>query len=93
MRSLCWTTCSPLSPADDFLAPAKAHSGVAPWARMEKGDPTVSLGAYAQALFVLVFDAPLADLIDQRRDEQGLLLEAEQLPKRVTPPRKQKRRS
>ena len=57
------------------------------WQRMEKGDPTVSLGAYAQALFVLGFGSPLAELIDQRNDEQGLLLEVEHLPKRVTAPR------
>jgi transcriptional regulator with XRE-family HTH domain len=62
----------------------------ATWQRMEKGDPTVSMGAYAQALLVLGFGAPLGDLIDQRNDEQGLLLEVEHLPKRVTPPRKKK---
>ena len=54
------------------------------WQRMEKGDPTVSMGAYAQALFVLGFGTPLDELIDQRNDEQGLLLEVERLPKRVT---------
>ncbi len=54
------------------------------WQRMEKGDPTVSMGAYVQALFVLGFGTPLAELIDQRNDEQGLLLELEHLPKRVT---------
>jgi len=58
------------------------------WQRMEKGDPTVSMGAYTQALFVLGFGTPLAELIDQRNDEQGLLLEIEHLPKRVTPPRR-----
>jgi len=47
------------------------------WQRMEKGDPTVSMGAYAQALFVLGFGAPFGDLVDQRNDEQGLLLEVE----------------
>ena len=57
------------------------------WQRMEKGDPTASIGAYAQALFVLGLGAPLAELADQRYDEQGLLLDAERLPKRVTPPR------
>jgi transcriptional regulator with XRE-family HTH domain len=62
----------------------------ATWQRMEKGDPTVSMGAYAQALFVLGFGAPLAGLIDQSTDEQGLLLEAERLPQRVTPPRRKK---
>ena len=58
------------------------------WQRLEKGDPTVSMGAYAQALFVLGFGTPLAELVDQRNDEQGLLLEAEHLPKRVTSPRR-----
>ena len=57
------------------------------WSRLEKGDPTVSMGAYAQALFALGFGAPLGDLIDQSRDEQGLLLDLDQLPKRVRPPR------
>jgi transcriptional regulator with XRE-family HTH domain len=57
------------------------------WQRMEKGDPTVSMGAYAQALVVLGFGVPFAELIDQRNDEQGLLLEVDRLPKRVTPPR------
>ena len=55
----------------------------ATYARMEKGDPTVSLGAYAQALFVLGFGPVLGDLIDQRHDEQGLLLDLDKLPKRV----------
>ena len=58
------------------------------WQRMEKGDPTVSMGAYAQALFVLGFGTPLAELVDQRHDEQGLLLDVEHLPKRVTAPRR-----
>ena len=58
------------------------------WQRLEKGDPTVSMGAYAQALFVLGFGTPWAELVDQRHDEQGLLLEIEHLPKRVTPPRR-----
>jgi transcriptional regulator with XRE-family HTH domain len=57
------------------------------WQRMEKGDATVSMGAYAQALFVLGFGTPLAGMVDQRHDEQGLLLDIEHLPKRVTSPR------
>ena len=63
------------------------------WQRMEKGDPTVSMGAYAQALFVLGLGTPLGDLADQRNDEQGLLLEVENLPKRVAPPRGAKSRT
>jgi DNA-binding XRE family transcriptional regulator len=51
--------------------------------RVEKGDPTVSLGAYAMALFVLGFGDALGDLVDPRRDDQGLLLDAQRLPQRV----------
>ena len=64
----------------------------ATWQKMETGDPTVSVGAYAQALFVLGFGAPLGDLIDQRNDERGLLLSAERLPKRVASPRRRAKR-
>lgn len=51
--------------------------------RLESGDPTVSLGALAQALFVLGFGTALGDLIDARRDETGLLLDAQRLGQRV----------
>jgi transcriptional regulator with XRE-family HTH domain len=51
--------------------------------RVEKGDPTVSMGVYAMALFVLGFGDALGELVDPRRDDQGLLLDAERLPKRV----------
>ena len=51
--------------------------------RGEKGDPTVATGVYAMALFVLGFGEAFADLVDARRDEQGLLLDMERLPKRV----------
>lgn len=51
--------------------------------RVEKGDPGVGLGAYSMALFVLGFGEPLGDLIDASRDDTGLLLDEERLPKRV----------
>jgi DNA-binding XRE family transcriptional regulator len=51
--------------------------------KIEKGDPTVAMGAYAMTFFVLGFDEALGDIIDPRRDDQGLLLDAERLPKRV----------
>ena len=51
--------------------------------KIEKGDPTVAMGAYAMALFVLGFDAALGDIVDPRHDDQGLLLDAERLPKRI----------
>lgn len=53
------------------------------YSKIEKGDPMVGLGAYATSLFVLGFGTPLADLIDQRFDDTGLLLNLEQLPKRI----------
>ena len=51
--------------------------------RLEKGDPTVSLGATAMALFVLGFGGALGELVDPRRDDQGLLLDVQRLPQRV----------
>lgn len=51
--------------------------------RVEKGDPTVSMGVYAMALFVLGFGDALGEIVDPRRDDQGLLLDTERLPKRV----------
>ena len=51
--------------------------------RAEKGDPAVGLGVYAMALFVLGFGSPLGTLIDVSRDDTGLLLDEERLPKRV----------
>lgn len=51
--------------------------------RVEKGDASVAMGAYAMALFVLGFGQAVGDLIDVRRDDVGLQLDEERLPKRV----------
>jgi DNA-binding XRE family transcriptional regulator len=53
--------------------------------KVEKGDPSVSMGVYAMTLFVLGFGDTLGDVVDPRRDDIGLLLDAERLPKRVRP--------
>ena len=53
------------------------------YTRIEKGDPAVAMGAYAMALFVLGFGEALGDLVDVRRDDEGLILDEERLPKRV----------
>lgn len=53
------------------------------YARVEKGDPAVAMGAYAMALFVLGFGEALGELVDARRDEEGLLSDVERLPQRV----------
>ena len=51
--------------------------------RAEHGDPKVAFGVYAMVLFVLGFGDAIADLIDVRKDDQGLLLDVERLPKRI----------
>ena len=51
--------------------------------KIEKGNPSVSMGAYAMAFFVLGFGDALGDIIDTRRDDQGLLLDVGRLPQRV----------
>ena len=51
--------------------------------RAEKGDPKVAFGVYAMVLFVLGFGDAIAELIDARKDDQGLLLDVERVPKRI----------
>ncbi len=52
-------------------------------AKIEKGDPTVSMASYATVLFVLGLTDRLADLADVRHDEVGLQLEEGRLPQRI----------
>lgn len=58
--------------------------------RIEKGDPSPSLGNYATVLFSLGMIDRLADLADPRHDAVGLALEEERLPQRIRLPRRQK---
>jgi len=58
--------------------------------KVEKGDPGVALGNYAQALFVLGMAERLSDLADIRTDALGLELEEERLPQRIRRPRQAK---
>ena len=51
--------------------------------RIEQGDPSVSFGAFAMALFVLGFSERIKDLADPGADDQGLALDAARLPQRV----------
>jgi DNA-binding XRE family transcriptional regulator len=53
--------------------------------KVEKGDPSVSMGIYAMALFVLGFGDAIGEIVDPRRDDVGLLLDVDRLPKRVRP--------
>lgn len=51
--------------------------------RVERGDPGVSLGNYARALWVLGLHRRLGELADAAADPVGLELERERLPKRI----------
>jgi DNA-binding XRE family transcriptional regulator len=53
--------------------------------KVEKGNPSVSMGTYVMALFVLGLGDAIGDIVDPRRDDVGLLLDADRLPKRVRP--------
>lgn len=55
----------------------------ATYLKVEKGDPTVSMGVYAMTLFVLGFSEALGEIVDVRRDDLGLLLDVDRMPKRV----------
>lgn len=56
-------------------------------AKVEKGDPSVSMAAYASVLFVLGMIEHLGLVADMARDVVGRELEEENLPKRVRIPR------
>lgn len=54
--------------------------------KIEKGDPSVSMAAYASALFVLGLSDQLARVADASQDIVGRELEEENLPKRIRTP-------
>ena len=55
--------------------------------KIEKGDPTVSIGGYSSVLFVLGRTERLGDLADAAHDLIGRQLEEERLPRRVRIPK------
>ncbi len=54
--------------------------------KIEKGDSSVSMGAYASALFVLGMTDHLAQVAEASHDVVGRELEDENLPKRIRSP-------
>lgn len=56
--------------------------------KIEKGDPTTSMGGYVVVLFVLGMEKRLSDLVDSMHDIVGRRLEDENLPQRVRIPHK-----
>lgn len=66
------------------VADLAARAGTSPSSitRLEKGDRGVAIGTLADVLVALGLIERLADLIDVRKDDLGLALAAEQLPRR-----------
>jgi transcriptional regulator with XRE-family HTH domain len=60
-------------------------AGVAPLtlARVEKGSPTTSIGAYLAALWAMGLDGQFANLASPDQDEEGKTLELARSPRRV----------
>lgn len=56
--------------------------------KIERGDPTTSMGGYGAVLFVLGMEKRLSDLVDSMHDLVGRRLEDENLPQRVRIPYK-----
>lgn len=52
-------------------------------AKIEGGDPDVSIGKYATVLFILGMTERLIDIADPSHDLLGMDLESENLPKRI----------
>ena len=65
------------------LMAERAGVSRATMSKIEKGDPSVSMGGYGAVLFVLGMVGRLSDLADASYDLTGLRLEEEHLPKRV----------
>jgi transcriptional regulator with XRE-family HTH domain len=57
-------------------------------ARLERGEPGVSIGIYATVIFVLGMIDRLGGLVDSAADQLGRVLEDERLPRRVRPRRR-----
>jgi transcriptional regulator with XRE-family HTH domain len=53
--------------------------------KVEKGAPSVSMGIYVMTLFTLGFAESLASVADPSRDDQGLVLDMDRVPKRIRP--------
>ena len=73
----------------ELMAERAVLSRAATIGKIEKGDPSTSMGGYASVLFALGMEGRLSDLLDSVHDCVGRRLEDEKLPQRVcTPHRK-----
>ena len=53
--------------------------------KLEKGDPSVSMGIYATVLSILGLVKGLGQVADRRTDALGLDIEEDRLPKKIQP--------
>jgi DNA-binding XRE family transcriptional regulator len=51
--------------------------------KIEKGDPTVSMAAYATVVFILGMIDRVAEIAEPKFDSVGMSLDEERLPKRI----------
>lgn len=54
--------------------------------KLERGDPSVSIGVYAAVLAILNLAERLGDVAERREDDIGLDLDEDNLPKRIRLP-------
>lgn len=59
--------------------------------KLERGDPSVSMGIYATVLAILGLAEGLGNVADRRDDTLGLDVEEDRLPRRIAYPRRRKR--
>lgn len=62
-------------------------------AKIEKGDPTASIGAYLTVLAILGLVEGVGELADRSKDVLGLDIEEDRLPQRIVPHGRTKTRS
>lgn len=55
--------------------------------KIQKGDPRVSMGAYAMVVMALGMGGSWMEFADIRHDTYGQIIEDEDLPQRVRPPK------
>ena len=61
------------------------------YAKIEKGDPTVSIGAYVTVLAILGLVDSVGQLADRSNDTLGLDIDEDRLPRRIMPRGRKKR--
>lgn len=66
------------------LVAQRAKISLSTLGKIENGDPNVSLGNYAAVMFALSLGTPFSDLADPVKDEIGLMLDLDNVPKRAS---------